>query len=131
MGEEGQQTELPKSVTTAFEKFFTLGVEAQDLALPLLEEATIERGRNFPDAAFQSIINGPENTVRWNDYLRGLADKLAQSMDKFYWGGHGGNQDEVTRIRNTFLHLFDNQNAQTLLQTKEQLEKVIGRKPQS
>jgi len=119
--------ELPKAVTDAFATFFKLGPETQDRALPLIQEAAIERGRNFPEGHFTTQAEREAADNRWKDYLRSLADKLASSMDEFYWAGHGGNLDGVVILKNTFLHIFDNQNAETLLQTKKQLEKVLGK----
>ena len=127
MAELTQKDEYPQVVMDAFAKFFELGPEAQDLALPLIEEIAIERGRNFPEGRFSTEAEREAAENRWKDYLRSKGDKLASRMDPLYWPGHGGNLDGVTILKNTFLHIFDNQNATTLLQTKEVLEKVLGK----
>jgi hypothetical protein len=126
VGQLSQNSELPNSVKKAFGSFFELGVEAQDLALPLIEQATIERGRLLNNSVSVNERQAVEN--RWTDYLKGLGDKLATQLDPSYWAGHGGNGDVAVRARANFLRIFENQSADTLLQTKEVIEKVVGRK---
>jgi len=124
--ETNQSGELPDSVKKAFGYFFELGVEAQDLALPLIEQATIERGRLLNNYVSVNERQAVEN--RWKDYLKGLGDKLATQLDPSYWEGHSGNGDVAVKARVSFLRIFENQSAETLLQTKEVIEQVVGRK---
>lgn len=124
--EIGNTGDLPQSVKNAFGSFFELGAEAQDIALPLIEEATIQSGRILYNSVSINERQAVEN--RWKDYLKGLADKLATELDPSYWAGHGGNGDEAVKARVNFLRIFENQSAETLLQTKEVIEKVVGRK---
>lgn len=124
--ETKQGGELPDSVKKAFGSFFQLGAEAQDLALPLIEQATIERGRLLNNSVSVNERQAVEN--RWKDYLKGLGDKLATELDPSYWAGHSGNGDVAVKARVNFLRIFENQSAETLLQTKEVIEQVVGRK---
>lgn len=124
--ETKQGGELPDSVKKAFGYFFELGAEAQDLALPLIEQATIERGRLLNNSISANERRAVEN--RWKDYLKALGDKLATQLDPSYWAGRGGNGDVAVTTRTNFLRIFENQSAETLLQTKEIIEKVVGRK---
>ena len=121
-----QNGKFPESVKKAFGSFFELGAEAQDIALPLIEEATIVRGRLLNNSALQIERQAVEN--RWKDYLKELGDKLATQLDPLYWAGHSGNGDVAVTARANFLRIFENQSADTLLQTKELIEKVVGRK---
>jgi hypothetical protein len=85
----------------------------------------IQRGRFFSNKGFSLNREAAEN--RWKDYLRELGDKLATQLDPSYWPGHGGNIEPAVVARANFLKIFDDQSAETLLQTKELIENVVGR----
>ena len=124
--EQGEGT-VPQIVAEAYDKFFELGYEAQDVALPLIEEATITRGRNFPEGRFSTEAERVAAKRRWGEYLTSLGDKLAQTMDPLYSPGHGGNMEGTIVLRSTFLKILENQTAKTLLQTKELIDLNIGK----
>lgn len=122
-----EREDLPQPIKDAFGHFFEMGAEAQDLALPLIEEAMIERGRNFPASGFSAANPREVAEKRWTEYISQLGDRLATRLDPAYWPGHGGNIEPVIVARSHFLRIFSNQTAETLLQTKELIEKTLGK----
>jgi hypothetical protein len=122
------QSELPPTVRQAFATFFELGVNGQEVALPLIEEAMITRGRDFPEGPSSSQATAEARDRRWEDYLQKLGDRFAEGMDPTHWGGHGGNLTDLERQRNVFLKIFNNLDGARLLQAKEAIEMVVTRK---
>ncbi|NCN45748.1 MAG: hypothetical protein AUK08_03465 [Candidatus Pacebacteria bacterium CG2_30_36_39] len=124
-----RREEIPGKVQQAFDRFFEMGVEAQDLALPLIEEATIQRGRFFPKGE-RGVANFRAERAEglWEQYILSLGDKLAKQLDSSYWPGHGANSEATNRSRNMLILMLKGQTGDTLLQTKELIELVLDRR---
>ncbi|OGG01408.1 hypothetical protein A2Z33_02615 [Candidatus Gottesmanbacteria bacterium RBG_16_52_11] len=122
---ERKTGKLPEVITFAVNTFLELGPEAQEVALPLITEATIQRGRFFNEGPYSTQAEGTALENRWKDYLRTITDTFAQTIDPTYWPGHGANLTELDRQRILFLNIFNNLDGTTLLQTLDQIEWLL------